>query len=319
MVSKKVNLSIVIPIYGCKTNIIELYIRLEKVLNKISPSFEIIFINDASPDGSWEIIVDIAQRDKRLIGINLSRNFGQHYAIKAGLDNCNGDYIIVMDCDLQDRPEEIEKFYNKAIEGYDVVLGMRKGRKDNFFKRNTSKLFFIAYNYLTEVKIEPGIGNFALYSRKVINEYNKIRERNQALILFAGWLGFNSTTIEIEHSERKHGKSSYNINKLLNLAINNIISQSNKPLRMFIKFGFSIATLSFIYSIYLITKKLIYGSALGWTSIMVAIFFIGGLLFANLGIVGLYLGRIFDELKNRPLYIISQTINYPNVIDRTEE
>jgi len=300
--------SVVIPVYGCRTSLIELCLRLKTTLTQISNNYEIILVNDASPDGAWETILELSQKDNRIKGINFSRNFGQHYAISAGLRYAKGEWIIVMDCDLQDKPEEIIKLYNKAIEGYDIVFGRRKNRQDNFLKKNTSKIFFKLYNYLTGSTNDRSIGNFAIYSSKLIDAYKQIKERNQALILFVDVLGFKKEYIDIEHSERLEGKSSYNFKKLIDLAINNITSQSNKPLILSIKIGFYLSFVSFLYGIFLIIKKIFFNLQLGWTSIMVSVIFMGGLILANIGVVGLYIGKIFDEVKNRPLYFIQDKI-----------
>lgn len=302
-------ISVVSPVYGCKTSLYELYLRLKQTLETINPDFEIIMVNDASPDGAWETIVELAKKDKRVKGIDLSRNFGQHYAITAGLDHCKGERVVVMDCDLQDQPEEIIKLYNKASEGYDVVFGQRIVRNDKFYKKLFSKFFYKLFDYFTDNKSDPTIANFGIYSSKVIDYYQKMREHNRAFPLFIKWLGFRTAFLEIDHGGRINGESSYNFTKLINLAIDAILAQSNKPLRLSVKFGFILSFFSFLYGAYLIIRYLFTNVPMGWTSIMAAIFFIGGLLFANLGLLGLYIGKIFDEVKNRPLYVIKDLIN----------
>jgi dolichol-phosphate mannosyltransferase len=267
-------------------------------------TYEIVLVNDASPDGSWLVMQSLLPEYSSLRVINLSRNFGQHYAIKAGVDNASGEYVVVMDCDLQDNPYEIVTLYNKAKCGFDIVSARRVKREDGFLKRITSKLFFSFYSYWTETNIDGSIGNFAIYHHKVIDAYKQISERGQSLVLFTRWLGFSQSSIEVKHQKRFEGKTSYNLSKLIDLAIENIISQSNKPLRISIKFGFLMTFLSFAYGVYLIIRKFMFDIPMGWTSIMVAIFFLAGLVFANLGLLGLYIGRIFDEAKERPLYII---------------
>ncbi|MCK4978742.1 MAG: glycosyltransferase family 2 protein [Candidatus Delongbacteria bacterium] len=309
--SNNIKISIISPAYKCSECIKELYSRLVLSLEKITDSFEIIFINDGSPDNDWGIIKEVASNDKRVKGINLSRNFGQHYAITAGLDHASGDWIVVMDCDLQDQPEEIEKMFNKAIEGYDVVVGRREDRKDSFLKKMSSKLFYKVYSYFTEIDTDSSIANFGVYSKKVISNYRKMKEQNRNFPFSVKWLGFASTHIDVKHSERYAGKTSYNFNKLLNFAIDSIVSQSNKPLRLSIKFGFILSFLSFTYGLFLIVKYFVTDIGVqGWTSTMVSLFFIAGLLLANMGLLGLYIGKIFDETKNRPLYIIKDLLNY---------
>lgn len=304
----KNKISIITPVYGCCKSINNLYERLNKSLSTITENFEIIMINDSSPDNAWEAIKELAQKDDRVKGINLSRNFGQHKAITAGLDYAKGDWIVVMDCDLQDQPEEIIKLYNKAIEGYDIVFGRRAERKDSFFKKLSSTLFYKVYDYFTESKIDNTIANFSIISKKVLDNLNKLKEQNRSYPLFVNWVGFKRTEINIEHAQREEGKSSYTFTKLMNLAIDSIVSQSNKPLKLSIKFGFIVAFLSLFYGILLILRYFVFSIPVeGWTSVMVSIYFIGGLLFANMGILGLYIGKIFDETKNRPIYIVQET------------
>jgi len=301
-------ISIVSPVYGCKICLHELYSRLKETLEKITTNFEIILVNDASPDNAWETIVELAKKDNRVKGINLSRNFGQHYAITAGLDYCQGEWIVVMDCDLQDQPEEIVKLYNKSKEGFDVVFGRRMNRKDVLFKRYISKYFYKLFDLLTENISDCTISNFGIYSKQVIQYYLKLTEKIRLFPLLIKWLGFKIGFVEIEHAKRKYGKSSYSLFKLINLALDTIISQTNKPLKLSIKFGFIMSSFSMIYLIFLVVRKFSLDIPMGWTSIMVSIFFIGGLIFANLGFIGLYIGKIYDEVKNRPIYIIKEVI-----------
>lgn len=303
-------ISVVVPVYGCKTSLMELVFRLQETLKPITNEYEIILVNDASPDNPWSTMKELSSNNKNIICINLSRNFGQHCAITAGIDYCSGDWVVVMDCDLQDRPEEITKLYNKAIEGADVVLGRRYYRKDKFLKRFTSKLFFKVYDYFTDMKTDHTVGNFGIYSKKVIDQFKLMREQNRIFTLFIKWLGFEPVYIDVEHSERLEGKSSYSYSKLFNLAIDGIVNHSNKPLRLSIKFGFSIAFVAFLFGIYMVIRYFLYDVPMGWTSIMVTMFFIGGLLFANLGLLGLYIGKIFSEVKGRPLYVITETTNF---------
>lgn len=302
-------ISVVIPVYGCKTSLMELVFRLQETLKSITAEYEIILVNDASPDKPWLLIKELSSKNNNIIGINLSKNFGQHCAITAGIDYCSGDWVVVMDCDLQDKPEEITKLYNKAIEGADVVLGRRYYRKDKFLKRLSSKLFFKVYDYFTDMKTDHTVGNFGIYSKKVIDQFILMREQNRIFTLFIKWLGFEPVYIDVEHSERPEGKSSYSYSKLFNLAIDGIVNHSNKPLRLSIKFGFLIAFVAFLFGIYMVIRYFLYDVPMGWTSIMVTMFFIGGLLFANLGLIGLYIGKIFSEVKGRPLYVVTETSN----------
>ena len=301
-------ITIITPVYGCSKSLEKLYLRLKNTLSQITENFEIIMVNDASPDNAWEVIKELAKKDSRIKGINLSRNFGQHKAITAGLDYAQGDWIVVMDCDLQDQPEEIIKLYNKAQEGYDIVFGRRAKRQDKFFKKMSSKLFYKIYDYFTESKTDNTIANFSIISNKVLLYLRKFREQNRSYPLFVNWVGFKRTNIDIEHASREEGESSYTFKKLINFAIDNIVSYSNKPLRLSIMFGFILSCFSLIYGVWLIIRYFLYGTPVtGWTSVMVSIYFIAGLLFANMGILGLYIGKIFNEAKNRPIYIVDET------------
>lgn len=303
-------LSVVVPVYYGDDCLDELYTRLSNALSKLTPDYEIILVNDGSPDNSWQSIEELAKKDDKIKGINLSRNFGQHYAITAGLDFVQGDWIVVMDCDLQDKPEEIEKLYNKAREGYDVVFANRIERQDSFLKKLYSKIFFKIFDYLTENKTNKSVANFGIYSKKVIHNFRKIREQTRSFSIFIKWLGFNRAYVDVEHGKRFAGKTSYNFSKMINYAIDTITAESNKPLRLSIKLGFFISALSFLFTIFLIFNYFVLKVTVeGWTSIMVALFFMSGLILANLGLIGIYLGKIFDETKKRPLYIIKDIVN----------
>ena len=280
MNNKKV--SVVIPIYGCKGALIELYERLVKSLEQITNKYEIILVNDNCPQNSWEIIEQITDKDKNVIGIELSRNFGQMKAILAGLDYSTGDYVVVMDCDLQDKPEEIINLYKKINEGYDIVLAKRKERKDGFLKIFVSKMFYKVYSSAIGQKYDPELCNFSISTRNVINNYCKMREEHRAFVMYLQWMGFKQTSIEVEHDKRKEGKSSYNFKKRIKMALDILLSQSDKFLKIIVSFGLIMSILSFIGIICLM----------------------GGIITFVVGIVGLYVGNIFMQVKERPLYII---------------
>ncbi len=301
-------ISVVTPVYGCKTCLYELYNRLKQSLETINADFEIVMVNDASPDRAWSTIVELSGKDKRVKGINLSRNFGQHYAITAGLEYCSGEWIVVMDCDLQDRPEEIVKLYDKVKEDFDVIFGRRVDRKDKIIKKFYSRIFYKTFDFLTENVSDSTVSNFGIYSRQVIQNYLRFTEKTRLFPLLIKWMGFSVGYIDIEHSQRNSGKSSYSLSKLISIAFNVIISQTNKPLKISIKAGFLMSFFSFLYLCYLVFRKFYLDIPMGWTSIMVSIFFMGGLILANLGLIGLYIGKIYDEIKNRPLYIVRETI-----------
>lgn len=301
-------ISVVTPVYGCSQSLQQLYERLRDTLSTITEDYVIIMVNDASPDNAWEAIKELSQKDDRVKGVNLSRNFGQHKAISAGLEYAQGEWTVVMDCDLQDQPEDIIKLYKKAIEGYDIVFGRRFERKDSIYKKFRSKMFYIVNDYFTENKMDNSVSNYSIISRRALNSVLRLKEQNRVYPLFANWVGYKKIEIDIEHAKRPEGKSSYTLYKMINLAIDSIVSQSNKPLRLAIKFGFILSLFSFLYGAWLIIKYYVFSiEAEGWTSVMVSIYFIGGLMFANMGMLGLYIGKIFDETKDRPIYLVQET------------
>lgn len=299
------HLSVVIPVYKAENCIDELYLRLTAALEIISADFEIVLVEDCGGDNSWQAIERLAATDSRVRGIQFSRNFGQHYGITAGLDYCHGDWVVVMDCDLQDRPEEIPRLYAKAQEGYDVVLARRGTRRDAHLKRITSWLFYKTFSYLTDIKYDGECGNFSIMSRKVVSNFCRMGEQLRFFGGLVQWMGFPTASIEVEHAERFKGKSTYTFVKLWKLATETIIAYSDKPLRLAVRFGFLMALFSFGYGIYIFGYALLSNSSVpGWSSLIVSLYFIGGIIIGTLGILGIYLGKTFDESKKRPLYII---------------
>ncbi|MDP9858634.1 dolichol-phosphate mannosyltransferase [Olsenella profusa DSM 13989] len=309
--SDKIEVSVVVPVYGCPGAISELHRRLVNTLESMEKDFEIILVNDCDPYGSWEKIREVCVADHRVIGLNLSRNFGQIKAITAGLDRACGEWIVVMDCDLQDRPEGIIDLYKKAQEGYDVVFARRLNRKDTKLVKFFSKVFYKVYDYFTDGTFDNSICNFSISRRIVIDNYCKMREHNRAYTLFIRWLGFKQAEIDIEADARFEGESSYNFHRKVRTAFELITAQSNKPLRLATSLGFTISIVSFLYLLYLLISALIAPSSapMGWRSTIGAIFLMGGLILAAIGVVGLYIGNIFDEVKNRPLYVVRDVLN----------
>ncbi len=308
---KNVHISVVSPVYRAENIISELVKQIIQSVSTITKDFEIILVNDASPDNSWQKIIAECSKDKRVKGLNLSRNFGQHYAITAGLNYAKGDWVVVMDCDLQDRPDEIPHLYNKAQEGWDIVLAKRKNRKDNFLKKLSSKIFHSLYSYLSGVKTDNSIANFGIYNQKVITEYNKMKEISRSFPSLLGYVGFQRTEIFVKHSYRFEGKSSYSLRKLLRLTLDVILANSNKPLKLTVKLGFMISLLSFVLALYNVVAHWLGIITLqGFTSTIFSIWFVGGLNLFVLGVVGLYIGKIFDQVKERQIFIVSDKINF---------
>ena len=311
------HLSVVIPVYKAEHCLDELYRRLKAALETITPDFEIVLVEDCGGDNSWQVIEGLARNDPRVRGIQFSRNFGQHYGITAGLDYCHGDWVVVMDCDLQDRPEEIPRLYAKALEGYDIVLARRGARRDPLLKRITSWLFYHLFSYLADIEYDGQTGNFRIMSRKVVTNFGRMREQLRFFGGLVQWMGFPSTSIEVEHAERFEGNSTYTFAKLWKLASVTIIAYSDKPLRLAVRFGFLMAFLAFCYGLYALVRATVYGVPIqGWSSLIVSLYFIGGIIIAILGIIGIYLGKTFDESKKRPLYIVRRaTFDESNTVD----
>lgn len=303
-------LSVVTPAYKCASCIEELHRRLTNALRTVTEDYEIIIVDDCSPQNDWEIIQTICKNDSKVRGIKLSRNYGQHYAITAGLDHARGDWVVVMDCDLQDQPEEIVKLHQKALEGWPIVLARRAERQDSLYRRFVSAAFAKLFNWLGDIEIDNSIANFSICSQTVVQSVSRFRERNRSFPMFLNEVGFPRTVVDVEHAPRFAGKSSYTFSKLFDFAIQAIVARSNKPLRLSIRFGFLLSLLAVLYGTVIIFRYFAHDIAVeGWTTLAVLISFLGGLGFANLGILGLYLGKVFDETKNRPLYIVEQTLN----------
>ena len=307
------DLSIVSPVYHGEAMLGELVRRIHAAVSPLTDSYEIVLVNDCSPDGSWEKISEICARDPKVKGINLSRNFGQPYAITAGLTYAQGDYVAVIDCDLQNKPEDLPAMYRKALEGYDVVSARRVVRDDTFLKRLSSAVFHRVYDFLSGFDTDKAVAEFGIYSRKIVKVYCSIPEYSRSFVELIHTLGFRKTTVDVLHDHRLEGKSSYNLARLLRLSYNSIISNSNRPLYLAVSLGFIMSLVSFLMAVYNIFAKF-YGlnEVVGYTSTIFSIWFVGGLLLLMMGVLGLYIGKIFDQVKGRPVFIVSDTINIEN-------
>ncbi|MBQ9048576.1 MAG: glycosyltransferase family 2 protein [Solobacterium sp.] len=303
-------ISVVIPVYGCREALPELHRRLTETLKPLTADdYEIILVDDCCPQNSWEEIEKICAQDKRVTGLHLSRNFGQMRAITAGLDESSGRWVVVMDCDLQDRPEAIADLYRKALEGYDVVFARRVDRKDTKNVMFLSHLYYKFYEYFTDSRADNAVSNFSICSRPVIDHYCSMREQNRSFTMFIKWLGYKQTTIDVQADPRFAGESSYSFRRKMKLALEIITTQSNKPLMFSVRLGFTIAFLAFLYIVYLVIHAFMHHVVEGWTTIVASIYLMGGILLAAVGIVGIYVGNIFNETKDRPLYIVQKKLN----------
>jgi len=302
--------SIISPVYRAELLVDLLVETIIKEVTPITEDFEIILVDDGSPDKSWERMEEIARSDKRVKALRLSRNFGQHYAITAGLDTARGEWIIVMDCDLQDKPSEIKKLYNKTREGFDIVLAQRIQRRDKFIKRFFSKSFYRVLSYMTGVKQDASIANFGIYHHRAVDAMNLLREPIRYFPSMVSWVGFKKTTVPIEHGAREVGNSNYSFKRLIKLAMDIMLASSDKPLKITVKLGFYISALSFIFAIYTIIRAF-RGEieVIGYASLIVSVWLLSGIVIMLMGVVGLYVGKSFEGIKNRPIYVISEKIN----------
>lgn len=300
------DLSIIIPIYNEEKNISELYQRLKNAASKISPAYEMIFVNDGSKDHSLYQLMELAKKDPLVYYINLSRNFGHQIAVTAGLDACSGDAVVIIDGDMQDPPELIPELYCKYKEGFDVVYAQRKQRKgETFFKKLTADLFYRILKRSTSIDIPLNTGDFRLMDKKIADYLRLMPEQNKFIRGQIAWMGFKQIGIEFIRDERKHGKTGYSFSKMFRFAMDGITAFSDKPLKMVSSAGFFVSFIAFVIIIYAIIAH--YGfhqTITGWTSLIISSMFIGGVQLISIGIIGEYISRINKNVINRPLYLI---------------
>ena len=300
-------LSIVSPVYRAERLVGKLAGEIREALEPLGISFEIILVEDASPDKSWKSICECCEKFAEVRGVRLSRNFGQHYAISAGLSMARGDWVIVMDCDLQDRPAELPRLLQKAAEGYDVVVARRAIRQDGLFKRLSSRMFYGTLGWLTGTVHDPAIANFGIYSSKVILAINSMPESIRYFPTMVRWVGFRTASLDVEHAARPEGKTSYNLRKLFNLALDICLAYSDKPLRMAVGTGFFVSLIGFVFAGFMVVQAC-RGEiqVLGYASLIVSLWVLAGLIIFIMGVVGLYVGKCFEGVKRRPAFIIAE-------------
>ncbi len=288
----------------------ELVRQLEEVLPAVTSDYEIVLVDDGSPDNAWAQLVAICEKDKRVKAIRLSRNFGQHAAITAGLEHSSGEWVVVMDGDLQDNPEDIPRLYTEAIKGYHIVVAERDGRRNSIFRRLASAGFNFLLSWLSGMPSRSAAGNFGIYSRKVINEVTAMKEVHRSFPMIISWLGFSKTSLKCRQRQRESGNSGYSTGRLIRLAINIVLAYSDKPLRYVVKLGFIITMVTFLFAVVTFFRYL-RGDirVLGYTSLILSIWFLSGLILFTLGVVGLYVGKTFEEVKRRPLFVIEKELN----------
>lgn len=305
-------LSIVVAAYNEEDVLDIFFARLEEVLAGIGESYEIVCVNDGSRDRTAEILAAHHARNPRIRVINLARNFGKELALTAGLDNTRGRAVVPLDADLQDPPELIAEFLNQWRDGYDVVYAVRNARDtDSWMKRTTAAAFYAMLRRVSNVDIPPNAGDFRLMDRRVVEALRGLRESNRFMKGLFSWVGFRQTSIGYERPARAAGETKFNYWKLWNFALDGITGYSTLPLRAATYFGFAFALIAMVYGIYLLARTMILGADVpGYASTMVAVVFMGGVQLVVLGIIGEYLGRLYSEAKNRPLYIVDSALGF---------
>jgi dolichol-phosphate mannosyltransferase len=303
-------ISIISPVYCCADCLRALHARLTDTLSGLGKEYEIILVDDASPDRAWIVLRELAAVDARVKGIALSRNFGQHYAIAAGIEHARGRWVVVMDCDLQDRPEEIANLYAKAQQGYDVVFAERETRRDSWLKRTSSRLFVALLNYLSGADYDYRTANFGIYSRDVIDAVRSMGDRSRFFPVMVRWTGFRKTSVPVQHDARGNGGSSYSLRKLLRLALDIMLSYSDKPLRLVATLGIIVSMIALAmtgFSLYRYLRGDV--SVAGYTSLIASMWLLAGVMLFCMGIIGLYVGRVFESVKFRPTFIVRERLN----------
>ncbi len=306
MTNEKVDYSIVIPVYNEEEVIEHTYERLKTVMQSADGNYELLFINDGSKDRSVDILLQLSEQDKTIKIVDFSRNFGHQIAITAGMDYASGNAIVIIDADLQDPPELILEMIQKWKEGYDVVYAKRTARKgETFFKKQTASAFYRTLRAMTEIDIPIDTGDFRLIDRKVCDQMNNIHEKNRFVRGLVSWVGFKQTAVEYERDERFAGETKYPLKRMLKLSLDGITSFSYKPLKLANYLGASLSVIGFVYMLIVLYQKLFTSTTVtGWSSIIVIQLFFSGITLMMLGVIGEYIGRIYDEAKNRPLYIV---------------
>lgn len=301
----EIELSVVVPVYGCADCLAALHDRLTRSVEHITDRYEFVFVDDRSVDDGWAVLRRLARADPHVRAYRLSRNFGQDAAITAGLAQARGAWAVVMDCDLEEAPEDIPRLWAAAGEGYDVVRTVRRGWRHSAFRRWSSRL----YRRLTlETDVRPDYSNLSLLSRRVIDAFLRLRDRDREYMIALDWLGFDSTAIEIEHHERHAGKSGYTLERLIRVALDGMFFRSTVLLRLVVLVGFLVALAGLVIAGFEVVDYFVEPSKTvpGYTSLAVLLLVLAGVIIVSVGVVGLYVGRIFEQVKNRPLFLIDR-------------
>ncbi len=298
------DISIVVPVRDEEKNLNELISRISRTLQGMRKSFEVIFVTDVNTDNTVRVLEEFARGEPNIKALKLSSSFGQHVAVMAGLEHCSGDYVVIMDGDLQDCPEDIELLHNKIIEGYDIVYATKEKKNDDLFRNVSSRAFNGLMGLLSDTRIDTNTSMFRIISNKALQEVLKFREFEPSLTYIFGYINLPHTTVKVQSGSRLAGETKYGLMRLINLAVSSMVSFSRKPLRMISALGLAMSLISFLYLAIVIYQYFASEiEIMGWTTITVIITFIGGIQLLSLGIIGEYIGRIYIQTKNRPLYI----------------
>lgn len=303
-----VELSVVVPVYGCGDCLRSLHERLRASVTAVTDSYELIFVDDRSPDDAWAVLQDLASAEPAVKAFRLSRNFGQHAAITAGLAESDARWTVVMDCDLQDPPEEIPRLYAQAQEGYDVVLCRRRQRRQSWRRRRAASAYFRLRNVLVKSDMHTNYTNLSLLSRKVVDAFLTLRDKDRQYLLIVDWLGFRRATLEVDQHERHAGRSSYRLGQLIRVAIDGMFFQSTVLLRWIVYTGFVMALIGVLLALYALAVFVGGRPLPQWTALPVLILVLTGFIVISTGVTGLYVGKIFDQVKGRPLYVIDSKV-----------
>lgn len=307
-------LTIATPVYRAESLVGELVDRICAAAARVTDDYEVLLVEDGSPDDSWAAIVRECEKRPQVRGVRLSRNFGQHPAITAALGHARGQYVVVMDCDLQDDPVYIPDLYEACRQGSDIVFARRRSRRFGWWKNLTARLYYTIFRWLAGVNYDPHIASYSIVSRKVVDAFLQFGDYRRGYVIVLYWLGFSRGYVDVEHRDRPDGRGSYSAFRLLAHALTITLAYSEKPLHLSIYVGGVLSVLSFILGAWLIVRYFttnVGQMALGWTSLIISHLFLTGLVLISLGVIGLYMGRIFEQVKQRPIFVVRETRNFP--------
>lgn len=304
-----VRFSVVVPVYGCEPCLRDLHARLHATLSGLGGTFEMIFVDDCGPDRSWERLTELAAADPAVRAVRLSRSFGQHAAITAGLAESRGEWVVVMDCDLQEPPEDIARLWEAAQAGHDVVLSRRRQRRQPWARRLTSRLYFAFLSLVTERRVDPGHGTLSLLSRKVVAEFLRFKDRDRHYLFIVHWLGFRPATIEYEPCERPEGRSSYTLRSLVRLAVSGVFAYTTAFLRWIVYLGLLVSAAGLAVAAMYLYRYLAHDAVpAGFTALALLVVVMGGFGILTTGVSALYVGKIFEQVKERPLFVVDERL-----------